>query len=358
MRARPRRRWPEAAPRWPPAQSQLGVLRSQRQEEAARAAAGAGQSRARQERSRQHGHPRAGLRGRRQSRRAGRAIRQTRHRTAVAGAAAARLCHRQFQGDAADPDAAGAARRGLGRRLSRPPARPAGSTASRRRAAPSSACCRPTTPPAISPRSCSACRCGSPCRATARSPALLRPGLSVTVTVDTRDQGTVETGDGIVGAAEAKPATAEATREPACGAMTWALALPRAGVPAPRSGRARPGRAAKAGAAAAAASPARRAAAEPARLVRRARDGRRPVHGDHGRPDRDQLADPDPGRAVGQRRRDQLGADRIPDRRRRDGPAVRHAVAAVVDAGAVRHRGARLHRARARCARPRPASAR
>jgi membrane fusion protein, multidrug efflux system len=36
---------------------------------------------------------------------------------------------------------------------------------------------------------------------------LLRPGLSVTVTVDTRDHGETVAGDGIVGTAEAKPAT-------------------------------------------------------------------------------------------------------------------------------------------------------
>jgi membrane fusion protein, multidrug efflux system len=39
---------------------------------------------------------------------------------------------------------------------------------------------------------------------------LLRPGLSVTVTIDTRDQGEVIAADGIVGTAEAKPAAAEA----------------------------------------------------------------------------------------------------------------------------------------------------
>ena len=38
---------------------------------------------------------------------------------------------------------------------------------------------------------------------------LLRPGLSVTVTVDTRDEGEAVAGDGIVGAAEAKPAAAD-----------------------------------------------------------------------------------------------------------------------------------------------------
>jgi membrane fusion protein (multidrug efflux system) len=36
---------------------------------------------------------------------------------------------------------------------------------------------------------------------------LLRPGLSVTVTVDTRREGAAEAGDGIVGAAHAEPAS-------------------------------------------------------------------------------------------------------------------------------------------------------
>ena len=39
---------------------------------------------------------------------------------------------------------------------------------------------------------------------------LLRPGLSVNVTIDTRDQGETIAADGIVGTAEAKPAAAEA----------------------------------------------------------------------------------------------------------------------------------------------------
>ena len=43
---------------------------------------------------------------------------------------------------------------------------------------------------------------------------LLRPGLSVTVTVDTRREGTVEAGDGIVGAAHAGPALPEARPAP------------------------------------------------------------------------------------------------------------------------------------------------
>ena len=39
---------------------------------------------------------------------------------------------------------------------------------------------------------------------------LLRPGLSVTVTVDTRSDGTAEAGDGIIGAAHAGPAGSRA----------------------------------------------------------------------------------------------------------------------------------------------------
>jgi membrane fusion protein (multidrug efflux system) len=39
---------------------------------------------------------------------------------------------------------------------------------------------------------------------------LLRPGLSVTVTVDTREPGAAVAADGIVGAAEAKPAANDA----------------------------------------------------------------------------------------------------------------------------------------------------
>ena len=104
------------------AKSQVGVLRSQRREEQARLLTGARQSGAGAERPRQHDDPRAGLRRRRQSRRPGRAIRQARHRIVVAGAAAAGLCHRQFQGDAADPDAARAARNRRRRRLSGPSA--------------------------------------------------------------------------------------------------------------------------------------------------------------------------------------------------------------------------------------------
>jgi membrane fusion protein, multidrug efflux system len=43
---------------------------------------------------------------------------------------------------------------------------------------------------------------------------LLRPGLSVTVAVDTRDKGVADAADGIVGVAEARPATAGRTAPP------------------------------------------------------------------------------------------------------------------------------------------------
>src|ERR1700680_2957635 len=67
-----------------------------------------------------------------------------------------------------------------------------------------------------------------------------------------------------------------------------------------------------------------------ARLVWRAGDGVRHVHGAGRHPDRYQLANPDSGRAVGQPGRDQLGADLVSDRRSGDDPAVRHAEPAVV----------------------------
>ena len=58
--------------------------------------------------------------------------------------------------------------------------------ASRRPPARCSRCCRPTTPPATSPRSCSACRCASWCRPTVAEQSVLRPGMSVVVKVNTK----------------------------------------------------------------------------------------------------------------------------------------------------------------------------
>src|ERR1700721_2261425 len=61
-----------------------------------------------------------------------------------------------------------------------------------------------------------------------------------------------------------------------------------------------------------------------ARLVRRAGDGVRHVHGAGRYPDRHQLADPNTRRSVGQPGRDQLGADLVSDCRSGDDPALRH----------------------------------
>src|ERR1041384_155434 len=57
----------------------------------------------------------------------------------------------------------------------------------------------------------------------------------------------------------------------------------------------------------------------------------RAVPRDHGRADRYQLLDADPGRAVGQYRRNCLGANRVSDCRRRHGADVRVHVSIVVD---------------------------
>ena len=98
-------------------QNQLAVLQSQRREEEARLQQARANLWAGEERSRQYGDPRADFGSGRQPRRSGRPVRQTRDPAAVLGAIAARLRHREFQGDAADADAAGATRRGVGRRL-------------------------------------------------------------------------------------------------------------------------------------------------------------------------------------------------------------------------------------------------
>ncbi len=62
------------------------------------------------------------------------------------------------------------------------------SPAWRRRPERSSACCRRKMPPATSPRSCSGFRCASCWTAMLRALGRLRPGLSVTVSVDERDK--------------------------------------------------------------------------------------------------------------------------------------------------------------------------
>ena len=86
-----------------------------------------------------------------------------------------------------------------------------------------------------------------------------------------------------------------------------------------------------------------RGAHRAAPAVRLPRHGVRHVHGDPRRPDRFRLADRDPGRPRRLRQRDHLGADRLPDRRGGDDPAVGLPVARGRHAHPVRRLGGRLH---------------
>ena len=89
---------------------------------------------------------------------AGRAICAGRHAIDGGRAAGCGLRGREFQGDAAHPCPQRPAGRDRDRQFPRHQAAAAMSTACRRPAVWNSRCCRRTTPPAISPRSCSACR--------------------------------------------------------------------------------------------------------------------------------------------------------------------------------------------------------
>ena len=229
------------------------------------------------------------------------------------------LCRRQFQGDparrASSPgqkvDVAvdaldGRAIRRRRRRRSRPPR------------ARSSRCCRPTTRPAISPRSCSASpvriavaaggarrrrRCGRACRWSPPSTPATRAAPKPTLL-------------GVLGIGAAAKA-----RTP-CGD-----APPRPPSMTPRAGCARRGR-----------PPRLRAAARRLHL-----HGVRHVHGDPGHPDRLGFAVADPGRPVGLARRDHLGPDRLSDRRSDHDPAVGLPVARASRPAYVRRLGGRLH---------------
>ncbi len=239
---------------------------------------------------------------------------------------ARRLCRRQLQGDPARPHAAGPA----GRR-SRSTPFPAGADRPDRElrpgaAARNSACCRRRTPPATSPRSCSACRCASRCRPTARSPACCGPACRSSVSVDTRTRSGHAGGVGAALAAAPAPRWSDAALAPAA----WRPHRRPRRRARPRLHRRIPpitGR----------------------RVTRRERFGFlamvvgmfmaildiQIVSSSLSR---------DPGRAVGQRRRDQLGADLLPDRRGRDDPALGLSLAPAVDARPVRVSAVGLHR--------------
>ena len=169
-----------------------------------------------------------------------------------------------------------------------------------RRPARSSACCRRRTPPATSPRSCSACRCASCSTATpAPRPAAPRP----------------------VGHGRRRRATRGDRHER-------------------RRHQRRRSPSSAAGASC-------RRCGEGLRLRHHVR---RLLHRAARHPDRLGLAARHRRRAVGRRRRDRLGADQLPDRRDHRHPAVGLAVARDVDALAVLRLGRRLHRSPACCA--------
>ena len=171
-----------------------------------------------------------------------------------------RACRRQLQGDAARRPEARPEGAISGRCLPRRRHSTARSRASRRPPARCSACCRPRTPPATSPRSCSACPVRITVAPTCAQQGLLRPGLSVVVDVDTRTS------------ADAPRLASLKSQRP------WPQRLPSTQGPAPA------GREAGAARTGAGSSP--------------SLHGLRHVHGDPGHPDRLGLAGRDPGRPV------------------------------------------------------------
>ena len=187
----------------------------------------------------------------------------------------------QLAAHAPRPAGDGGRRRAAGRDLRRPRRQPRA-----RDRGPVQRASRPRTRPATSPGSCSACRCASCSTATARRLGRLRPGLSVTATVDLREPGRGLTAMG----------------------------------------------------------------AEPAELSPRAQglrlrgDVRRLLHRAARHPDRQLVAAGHRRRPLGQPGRDRLGADQLPDRRDHRHPALRLAVAGDVHPLAVLRLGRRLHR--------------
>ena len=191
------RRMPTTRRRWPPmpearaaleaAQRQLDVIDTQKQQTAGGAGRRDRRSRHRAAQPRLHRTARADRRHGRQSQRAHRRL------CARSARSSSRWCRRTGSGSmptsrrASSPACAPgmpvtiagrrAARRGVPR-----PCR----AAWRRRPARCSACCRRRTPPATSPRSCSACRCACCSTAMPRRWAGCGPGLSVTAAVDER----------------------------------------------------------------------------------------------------------------------------------------------------------------------------
>ena len=195
--------------------SPMSSVLDAQQQEAARTLAGtadrAGQGRAR---SVLHRDPRADRRRHRQPRRAGRRLRADRpaarrrwcrSTTSISTPISRRRSSPRLQ--------ARPAGRGQRRRAARPRRSTARWRASRRPPARCSRCCRPTTRPATSPRSCSALPCASTCRPTSPTQRLLRPGMSVVVNVNTKPQSQSVANASWFGAAAAEaPANPKAPR--------------------------------------------------------------------------------------------------------------------------------------------------
>ena len=176
------------------------------------------------------------------------------------------------------------------------------STASRPPAARNSRCCRRTTPPAISPRWCSASRCRIALDAADDAAVELRPGMSVIPTIETRSQVArpvdgrrIQDVDQNFRSVLRCPVTAYQPRSPRF--------RPRAEVPARNRGRSEP--------------------RQPHDLDRRARRHDRLVHGDPEHPDHQRLAAQHRGRHRHRRRQRLLDLDLVSDRRDRRDPAHR-----------------------------------
>ena len=105
-----------------------------------------------------HGDIGPGRRHRRRPLAAGRSVRAGGNAVDGGGTARRGLCGGEFQGNPAHQCAQRPAGRNPDRQFPRHQADRVTSTACRRRAGSNSRCCRRTTPPAISPRSCSGCR--------------------------------------------------------------------------------------------------------------------------------------------------------------------------------------------------------
>ena len=172
---------------WSAAQRQIEVIETQKAQARAAHRPGLGRARNRPAEPVLYRNTRAHRWRRRQSQRAIGAYATVGRAIAFAGARARPVGRRQFQGEPTRPmhpgqqatvvaDVAPAeSSKATWRALRRPPAR-------------NSASCRPKTPPAISPRSSSAWRCGFCWTAIAPRLGQLRPGLSVTAKVEQRGE--------------------------------------------------------------------------------------------------------------------------------------------------------------------------